>query len=610
MDREDARLEAKKYFPGHHVQKLLQRMEQQLNNYNVKKKLHILYICCVLLPLIITDSIILAVIIREDQAANRYELKNVAEAVKYNLTAGVDNVVTIANNIYMNRYINSFMVAEYESPLDYYNSYLKCMQNSLFKSSIGSGNFRITMYADNSTIINGGEFARLETVRETQWYRCLVDSGKDIVLYPYYDDSKVQEADARRKISLIRKLNFYERDGCEKVLKIDMDYGNIVRGIVKMNYKVPVYVCAGNEIIFSNDGYTSIGKEFDLFQEWDKVGFQESFGLYGQELEIYVLKREWSVLQLIRRNRLLILFLICSNALLPWLFVKVINRSFTKRLQELSRAFESVEGDKLQKIPDADVCGEDEIGALMNNYNLMAARTNELIQTVYKDKLKKQEMDIARQHAELLALHSQINPHFLFNALESIRMHSILKQELETACMVERLAVMERQYVDWKMDSESIKEEMRFVEAYLELQKYRFGDRLSYRMEVDAGYQSCRIPKLTLVTFVENACVHGIENKAAPGWVFIRVYPKGTDLCLEIEDTGNGIKEPLLSELRDKMDYVTITKLKEKGSVGIANACLRLKLVTNNEVCFGLDSEEGAGTIVTVRIPLKYTGLF
>lgn len=72
--------------------------------------------------------------------------------------------------------------------------------------------------------------------------------------------------------------------------------------------------------------------------------------------------------------------------------------------------------------------GKDEIGILMESYNLMAGRINDLIQTVYKDRLKEQEMDIARQKAELLALHSQINPHFLFNALESIRMHSLLKR--------------------------------------------------------------------------------------------------------------------------------------------------------------------------------------
>lgn len=590
----------------YYAKRLLGQLAEQMDNYSVKKKLYILYIFCVLLPLFITDSVILTLIVRANQASHRYELQNTAEAVKHYLSNSVDNAATIANNIYMNRYINNFMNETYELPLDYYNGYLRCMQYSLFRRSIGISNYKIIMYADNPTIINGGEFARLETVAETEWYRYLIDSGSNQTLFLYYDDSSVPVTDARRKISLIRKMNFYERDGCEKILKLDMDYSGMVRDIVKMNYELPVYVCMGDKIIFSNQGYSDIGSDFHIFQEWGKIGYRVPYNIYGQELEIYVLRREQNPLQQIYENKELVVFLVCFNIFLPWLFLKVINRSFTERLRELSRAFNGIEGEKLQEIPQ--VRGKDEIGTLMHNYNSMVTQFNDLLQTIYKDKLKEQEMDIARQNAELLALHSQINPHFMFNALESIRMHSILKQEMETASMVEKLAVMERQYVDWERDSVTIKEEIGFAEDYLDLQKYRFGERLSYHVEVDDRFLDCRVPKLTLVTFVENACVHGIENKPTPGWIFIRIYQERDELCVEVEDTGNGMKEPLLSELKDKMENVSIDALKGKGRVGIANACLRLKMVTNDEVRFDLESEEGAGTIVTIRIPFKYTG--
>ena len=177
-------------------------------------------------------------------------------------------------------------------------------------------------------------------------------------------------------------------------------------------------------------------------------------------------------------------------------------------------------------MPISYVRGKDEIGSLMRNYNRMVARTNELIQIVYKNKIKEQEMLVERQNAELLALHSQINPHFLFNALESIRMHSLLKNEYETADMVEKLALMQRQYVEWGNDSVEIRREMEFVRAYLGLQKYRFGERLSYSLEVEEDCLDIKIPKMTVVTFVENACVHGIEAKTAPGWIFVRNLPK------------------------------------------------------------------------------------
>ncbi len=215
-------------------------------------------------------------------------------------------------------------------------------------------------------------------------------------------------------------------------------------------------------------------------------------------------------------------------------------------------------------------------------------------------------MKLARKNAELLALHSQINPHFLFNALESIRMHSVLKQEYETAAMVEKLATMERQNVEWGNDSVEIRQEIEFVKAYLGLQKYRFGDRLSFELDVEESCESLKIPKLTIVTFVENACVHGIESKTSPGWIFVRAYKEQDGLCIEIEDTGCGMEEEYMNELRTKMEQASIESLKEKGRVGIINACLRLKMVTNDAAKFELDGEKGMGTMVLIRIPLVY----
>jgi len=224
----------------------------------------------------------------------------------------------------------------------------------------------------------------------------------------------------------------------------------------------------------------------------------------------------------------------------------------------------------------------------------------------YRNKIKEQEMTVAQKNAELLALQSQINPHFLFNALESIRMHSILKQESETAKMVEHLAKLQRQYTEWQQDNIRLENELEFVEAYLQLQKYRFGDRLSFELDVDEECKKLCIPKLTLVTFVENACVHGIESKTSPGWIFLRANIKEENLILEIEDTGNGIPEQVVKELLEKMRGANIDMLKEKGRVGIVNACLRLKMLTEDKVKFDFESELGAGTLIQITIPTKY----
>lgn len=178
-----------------------------------------------------------------------------------------------------------------------------------------------------------------------------------------------------------------------------------------MNYEWPVYICRDGKIMLSNEGHNSLSQEFENFSQGKQIGYQKEMTLYGEKLQIYILKKPSSVSSWMKENSLSIILLLMLNIILPWLFMKLIDRSITVRIWELSHVFDSVDNDRLIEIPC--VRGKDEIGSLMQNYNRMAARMNELIQTVYKDKLKKQEMNIARQNAELLALHSQINPHFL-----------------------------------------------------------------------------------------------------------------------------------------------------------------------------------------------------
>lgn len=580
---------------------LWQQIMRRVDDYEIKKKLRILYVYCVLIPLILTDSVILYIVVQTEHKSMQSGMENIASAVHYNLAYDIESAANATKKIYMNKYVNQFMDKEYKSELDYYLSYQTFMKDSLFESSIGITDSMITMYADNATIVNGGEFSRLETVKNQKWYQYLQMANQDMVLFIYYDNSKSPAVDAKRKISFIRKLNFYKRDGCEKVVKLDMDYSSMVRSFVKMNYDAPVFVCFDNQIVLSNTGYTNVGSDFDTFMHKKKVGFTKSITLYGMDLDIYVLKPKAQIMTQIRNNMPIIFLLILINAVLPWIFTMIINRSFTTRLQELSKVFMHIDEEKLAEIKN--VRGKDEIGSVMRNYNRMVRTINELIQTVYIDRLREQEMDIERQKAQLLALHSQINPHFLFNALESIRMHSILKQEFETAHMVEQLALMERQNFDWRTDYISVAEEIKFVKAYLELQKYRFGEKLSYELDIEEDCQQFKIPKLSIVTFVENACVHGMESKATPGWIFIRIYQKEGDFYIEVEDTGAGIDTTLLKELKDKMKYANIDQLKNKKGVGMLNACLRLKMATKNKVSFEVESEVGVFTLITIKIP-------
>ena len=586
------------------MKRIREKLDVYLNNLKIKRKIFLLYFYCVMLPLVLTDTVICGMFIHDEKEAREVRLKNMVKSVEYMMNSAADEAAALSENIYFNKYINEFLNKEFSSGLDYYNQYQELLKDSLFDSSLGTSNAIITMYTDNPTVVNGGRFWKMESIKGKAWYEEFLASGQEMQMYFYFEASGTTNLKLPRKASFVRKLDRYKRDPYQKLLKIDLDYTQINQNLIMANYEDRVYVCKDGKIIFSNSRKLNPQQDFEkiIGVNRKKGEYIESFHLFGQDLDIYAIPKKNHFFQGILQHWLTVVLLILFNILIPCVFMQALRRTFTERLEILNRTINYRGQGKLEEIQG--IQGTDEIAFLMRNYNSMVQENNDLIETVYKSRLKQQEINIARQKAELLALHGQINPHFLFNVLENIRMRSVLKQEYETAEMIEQLSIMERQYVEWGTDLLPIQEEQKFVEAYLKLQKYRFGNRLSYTIEVEEGCEDYKIPKLSLVTFVENACVHGIEDKAAQCWIFVRVSQKQEELYMEIEDTGSGMPEEYLSILKEKMEHASIEMLKQKGSVGMVNACLRLKMYTEGQVKFVLESEEHVGTIVTISIPL------
>ncbi len=514
----------------------------------MKKKLIILYLVFAIIPLAILDAVVIGGILRTEKTNQYHEMENVASAVKYACAAEIDSAVKVANSIYTSKYIYDFMKMQFESPLDYYTSYKAFFNDTLIDVMASQSDVSYKLYIDNDTLINGSQFQRLERAYDEPWYRFMKEKGLKSGLFFDYNTKQVGLDSNTRKIFYFKVLDFYDY-GSENVLLIDINYGEFSRTLVNMNFDLDAYLCDNEKILLTNGKDVSMGKPYSYVSELENIGYTMDMQVYNQLLKIYVIASDSKVYNWWESWGIYLLLLAVLNILFPVLLLIRINR------------------------------------------------------IAYGYTLREQTMIMTRQHAELLALHSQINPHFLFNALESIRMHCIIKKESETAYMVERLAKLQRQYTEWEEDNTTIENEADFVNNYLELQKYRFGDRLSYSIDIEPSCKKNLVPKLTLVTFVENACIHGIESKASNGWIFIRVHEKDNDMVIEIEDTGNGMSAEAVEKLLTSMREADISMLEKKGRVGVINACIRLKMVTDDKVLFGIDSEEGIGTIVTIVIP-------
>ena len=194
------------------IVRLCKKIEEKIDTYSIQKKLILLYVCCVVLPVALTDSVVVGMIFSEEHNARKQVTENIASVAEYSIDKAVEEALTISKNIYMNKYINNFLNADYDSHLAFYEAYQELMQDSLFDSSLGNSSVEITMYADNDTIVNGGKFKKLGRVKQTEWYQKLQDSGNNFVFCAYMDETHDTSPTDLRKVSIIRKLNRYMLD--------------------------------------------------------------------------------------------------------------------------------------------------------------------------------------------------------------------------------------------------------------------------------------------------------------------------------------------------------------------------------------------------------------
>lgn len=575
-------------------------VEKILNKLKLKNKFLVLYFICLIIPLVVTDSIIVRSVYNQEINSIKYDMEYVAGVYKNYFDNMLSSDIVLGNSINMNGKVNDLLDSRYKSGYDYYSKYYEVINDSFLETTAGQNRDSIVIYTKNEDVLDSIFFKKLSGVTEKKWYKDFRESEKNEYVSVYYDNDKQNVFGSNRVFYYIKKLTFSKK-GSEKVLVIGHDSSSIKADLKAFGTKYPVYILNGDYVVFSTEGDNVIN--LDEKEIYSKYNVEKEINMSGTKLKIIIVNDSRIIQNVIRDNIGIIIVLVIVTILLPIIVLNLIEETITKRIKILEKAFGSEETNTFNSIKNID--GSDEIATLMTKYNKMVEITNELITTVYKDKIKEQENDIARQKAELLALQSQINPHFMFNALESIRMHSLLKGEEETAIMVDKLAIMERQNVEWGRDFVTIQKEIESIEAYLALQSYRFGDRLSYDIDIEKGCENYCIPKLTIVTFVENACVHGIESKSSPGWIFVRVFKGEKELNIEVEDTGEGMSEKEVEALLESINNVTIDRIKGKKHVGILNACLRLKMITDNKVTYALESEEGVGLSMIIKIPFE-----
>ena len=342
-------------------------------------------------------------------------------------------------------------------------------------------------------------------------------------------------------------------------------------------------------------------------------------------LQAQMTKRLYLEIALIALFALLLLGLMVQRSLR-------FGRSITKPVSALcSRVTAIGEGDLTPKTPVQ--AQEYEIQTLSDGFEQMVSRLNQLIE-------QNRQEQVSLRKAELALLQAQINPHFLYNTLDAIVWLVEMEKNEQAVEMVTSLSSFFRSSLSNGRDIITLREEEQHVRSYLEIQQVRYKDILSYEITIDPQLSACRIPKLTLQPLVENALYHGIKQKRGMGHITVSGVREGTDIFLSVEDDGAGMSPARLLQVRDALAKMTrrdgkdgtekvrgeektaeeisgsalestplagrlVPEDQSRVGFGVVTVHERLQLLFGASYGLKIESEEGRGTCVCVRIPME-----
>lgn len=298
---------------------------------------------------------------------------------------------------------------------------------------------------------------------------------------------------------------------------------------------------------------------------------------------------------------LFIVFLFITSIMLAIFFALWFSNGITRPLKKLSLAAKEVSSGEIVGEPVV-IKSKDELKLLGDTFNSMRSNIHGLIEEI-KDK---SELDRLLKEMELKHLQNQINPHFLFNTLNTLAKMAYLEDAKTTSNLIESVATLLRHSLGDIDGSVTLKDEVEVVKDYFLIQKTRFSERIEFRLTIDETCLETLLPRLTLQPLVENAFIHGIEEKEDGGVISIHVYQSNRGVLVEIKDDGIGMEQDqidrLLTLTNDSDEHVG-----HSTGLGLTNVIRRLQLFYQESNVVEIESKINHGTTIRLLIPKEKT---
>lgn len=245
-----------------------------------------------------------------------------------------------------------------------------------------------------------------------------------------------------------------------------------------------------------------------------------------------------------------------------------------------------------------EITSNDEIGQLGRSFNNMLEKVNSLIKRVY-------QTEIARKEAQLNALQAQINPHFLYNTLQIMDIMAEDKEAYEISKACQALSKIFRYSIQRGRETVTLREELQHVKNYILIQNLRLGDKLVVIYDVAESTLDLEIIKLIIQPLVENSIVHGIESSDKKCVIKISVRLQEDNLIITVEDTGVGMDEEELFDIKESLSEEREDTSKKQGGIALKNVNSRIKLYYSDRYGLSIQSKKSRGTKITIVLPAK-----
>ncbi|OXS54485.1 hypothetical protein B1A99_26410 [Cohnella sp. CIP 111063] len=579
-------------------------MKEILNNVRLRHKLLLMYFLSVFFPIVLTNLFFYSVTAHNVSSQREKDAAQALERIQSELQARIDTAVGISSVFYADGVINEVLERAYDTPIAYLDVYDETLRSSLAKYAPVYGFIQsLTIYTDNPTVLGSGGVAFIdETVRHADWYGKVTEAASGMPIF-VHDGQRGSPA-----FSIVRRLNaFGFMDEYEKVLKVDLHRDAVAQTLGNMGFPGELYLLGPDGTIELATDQGIGGVEPVRFDDLPlPAGSRVLSKEYARANELY----GWTLAGVVPKDqalagtgesRKLALYLTCVNLLLPTLVLVWGAKSLHDRLLRIVRQIKKVKRGNFEPMPVEETeDSKDEIGQLSAELNRMTRQIRELIDEVLVAEIERKDLELQRRRAQIHALQSQINPHFLFNVLETLRMRSLIKGEEETAKIVRNMAKLFRKSLAWGNDWITVGQELDLIRSFLEIQKYRFGDRLQYRIKADREAEKSRIPKMVFLPFVENASLHGVEKIEGQGVIELNLTLDRDGLLFLLRDNGGGMDESMLRRILSERPGEEIA---DEKHVGIRNVRSRLALYYGDGAQLDIASVPGCGTGVRIRLP-------